>query len=260
MNAAAAQPVTGGSMVAEDIGVLLVVWAHPDDEAYSSAGLMSLVRAAGHRVVVATATRGEHGTEEPDLYPPHQLAAIREREMAASLAAVDVSEHHWLGHHDGELHRVPTDDGVRHIAELIEQIHPHTIVTFGPDGLTGHNDHRTVSNWVSLAWRITGREGRLWHATFTPEFHQRWDAVNATAGLWMPGAVPPCDPPASLALAIHCDEDLLDRKLAALRGHASQTGHLIAKIGVQRYRRWWGIEAFIDGSRRAGSNHYAAAA
>jgi LmbE family N-acetylglucosaminyl deacetylase len=234
-----------------DIGVLLGVWAHPDDEAYASAGLMSLARAEGNRVVVATATRGEHGTQHPDTWPPERLAAMREREMAASLAALDVREHHWLGHRDGSLHQVPTAHGVRQIAELIEEVRPDTIVTFGPDGLTGHTDHQTVSGWVSRAWQQTGRAAQLWHATLTPEFHRRWAAVNASVGLWMPAAVPPSDPLSSLVRAVHCDGELLDRKLVALRAHASQTSHLIADIGVQKYRRWWATEAFVEAGREA---------
>jgi LmbE family N-acetylglucosaminyl deacetylase len=221
---------------------------------------MSLVRAAGHRVVVATATRGEHGTQHPDTWPPDRLAAIREREMAASLAALDVSEHHWLGHRDGTLPDVPTAVGVRQIAELIEEVRPDTIVTFGPDGLTGHSDHQTVSEWVGTAWRETGRTSRLWHATLTPEFHRRWSAVNATAGLWMPAATPPSDPVSSLVCAVHCDGELLDRKLVALRSHASQTAHLIADMGVQRYRRWWATEAFVDAEPQVRSDERRAAA
>ena len=57
------QPKAGPPGGSQDIGVLLGVWAHPDDEAYLTAGLMSVVRAAGHRVVVATATKG--GNSEP---------------------------------------------------------------------------------------------------------------------------------------------------------------------------------------------------
>ena len=48
------------------VGTLLGVWAHPDDEAYLSAGLMALARRGGERVVVVTATAGEHGTDDPD--------------------------------------------------------------------------------------------------------------------------------------------------------------------------------------------------
>ena len=48
-----------------DLGTVLGVWAHPDDEAYLSAGLMLHAREAHERVVVVTATDGEQGTPSP---------------------------------------------------------------------------------------------------------------------------------------------------------------------------------------------------
>ncbi len=130
-------------------GTLLGIWAHPDDEAYLSAGLMFEARKAGHRVVVATATRGELGTDDPVAWPPDRLAAVREHELAASLAAVDVTEHHWLGYRDGTLPEEPARSAVRQISRLLSDIEPDTVVTFGPDGMTGHADHRTISQWVT---------------------------------------------------------------------------------------------------------------
>ena len=47
------------------VRTLLGVWAHPDDEAYLSSALMAAVRREGARVVVVTATHGEHGTGDP---------------------------------------------------------------------------------------------------------------------------------------------------------------------------------------------------
>ena len=248
----------GPSMPVAGIGALLGVWAHPDDEAYASAALMTLVRSAGNRVTVATATRGEQGTQEPDVWPPQRLAALREREMLASLAALDVREHHWLGHQDGTLTEVHEDYAVQQIIDLIDAVQPDTIVTFGPDGLTGHPDHQTISGWVTTAWHALGRPGRLWYATLTPEFHRTWEPINSRVGLWMPRAVPPCDPVADLAFALQCDEQLLDRKLVALRAHASQTAHLIAALGVDHYRRWWATEAFVSADRQTDSRRTAA--
>ena len=63
------------------LGTVLGVWAHPDDEAYCSAGLMALVRGQGGRVVVATATWGERGTPDPDRYPPARMARLRRLEL-----------------------------------------------------------------------------------------------------------------------------------------------------------------------------------
>ena len=234
----------------DQIGVLLGVWAHPDDEAYLTAGLMSSARAAGHRVVVATATRGEHGTDDPHSWPPERLATIREHEMAASLAALGVTEHRWLGHVDGTLDQVPATEGIAQVAALIDEIRPDTIVTFGPDGMTGHSDHRTVSGWVTAAWEEAGRVGRLWYATVTPEFHQQWASVNDDVGFWFEGTTPPSDESSDLAFAVHCDDALLDRKVVALQAHASQTLPLIRQVGAERYRRWWATESFVDASRR----------
>jgi LmbE family N-acetylglucosaminyl deacetylase len=232
-----------------EIGTILGVWAHPDDEAYLSAGLMSVARAAGHRVVVATATRGELGTPDPVAFPPERLAVVREQEAAASLAAVGVAEHHWLGYRDGTLDRLPEGDGADRVGALIEEVRPDTIVTFGPDGMTGHADHRAVSGWVTTAWERAGRPGRLWHATLTPEFHREWGELNDEVGLWMEGTTPPCDGVADLAFAVDCDEPTLDRKLAALAAHRSQTAGLIGLVGVERYRRWWSREWFVEAAR-----------
>lgn len=240
---------TGRGVSPTAVGTLLGIWAHPDDEAYLSAGLMSVVRRAGHRVVVATATRGERGTPDPVAFPPERLGLIREQEAAASLAAVGVADHRWLGYRDGALPEVPAGEAVEAVAALIAEVRPDTIVTFGPDGMTGHADHRAVSGWVTEAWHRTGRRSRLWYATLTPEFHEEWGLLNAEVGLWMQGATPPSDPAAELAFALQCDEPTLDRKLAALQAHASQTAGLIGLVGVERYRRWWSGEWFVDASR-----------
>src|SRR6478609_9129013 len=104
------------------IGTLLGVWAHPDDEAYLMAGLMIEATAAGSRVVVATATKGEVGPEDSMLSVPDRLATRRTAEMAASLKAIGDVEHHWLGHRDGELHRVAMGTGVGQVASLLERI------------------------------------------------------------------------------------------------------------------------------------------
>jgi LmbE family N-acetylglucosaminyl deacetylase len=71
---------------------LLGVWAHPDDEAYTSAGLMADFRRRGDRVVVIAATLGEHGTSDPETWPPGRLSALRHTELGNSLAVLDGHE------------------------------------------------------------------------------------------------------------------------------------------------------------------------
>src|SRR6478609_11929198 len=72
------------------LGTVRGSWAHPDDEAFLSAGLMAAARDAGQRVVCVTATLGEHGTDDPGSWPPMRMAQVREREWHASLAALGV--------------------------------------------------------------------------------------------------------------------------------------------------------------------------
>jgi LmbE family N-acetylglucosaminyl deacetylase len=227
-------------------GTLLGVWAHPDDEAYLSAGLMARARRRGQRVVVVTATAGEQGTDQPDRWPPQRLAALRRHELRASLAALGVSEHLMLGLPDGGLDRI---DAATSIAAVIDTVRPDTIVTFGPDGMTGHRDHRAVSAWTTAAWRATGRRAQLWYAATTTEFHDRWGEVNDRIGVWAEVGPPPAVDPSDLAYSLELDDELLDQKLAALRAHASQTTGLVEAMGIEDYRVWWRTESFVDGAQ-----------
>lgn len=242
------------------VGTLLGIWAHPDDEAYLSAGLMAEARRAGHRVVVVTATRGEHGTEDTETWPADRLARLREQELAESLRVLGVEEHTWLGYADGSLAASDRRRAVAAVAAVIADVAPDTIVTFGPEGMTGHDDHRTISSWVTEAWRGNGSGATLWHATLTPEFHATWGELNDRVGLWPPGSTPPVTARAELAAEVVCTGPLLHAKHRALRAHASQTRSLEVLVGADTYRSWWATESFVA-VRREGEvvNHASAA-
>ncbi len=222
---------------------MLGVWAHPDDEAYLSAGLMTERRHRGERVVVLTATAGEHGTAHPERWPPHRLGAWRRDELRAVLAVLDVHEHHVLDLPDGGCADV---DATARILDVVEAVRPDTIVTFGPDGMTGHPDHRAVSAWTTAAWEASGRRFRLWYATLTPQFHADWGAVSQRIGLFADSAGPPCVEERHLVHALRLDGAALDRKVAALLAHASQAFPLRALVGHDVYRQWWRTESFVD--------------
>jgi LmbE family N-acetylglucosaminyl deacetylase len=228
------------------LGTLLGVWAHPDDEVYLTAAVMAAAVAAGNRVVVVTATRGERGTDDPATWPPARLARERERELAASLAVLDggsgAIEHRFLGdrtgvcHLDGALHHGPAEDAVAELAGIVDEVGPDTVLTFGPDGITGHPDHRAVSAWTDRALRRAGRPGtRVLHAAVTDGFTAEF------AGLLVPidGSDDAYTPVARHRLAV--DLELagpeLDRKVTALRAHAGQVGPLLDQLGPARYRR-----------------------
>jgi LmbE family N-acetylglucosaminyl deacetylase len=234
-------------------GTLLGVWAHPDDEAYLSAGLMFDHVAAGGRVVVLTATDGEHGTDDPVAWPPERLARHRRAELSAALAAVGVREHAVLGFGDGRCADV---DGTELVALAIAELQPDVIVTFGPEGMTGHPDHRAVSGWVTEAWQRAGGRGELWYATLTDDFHERWGVLADEVGLWIDQSAPPSVPAAGLRQLVQLDGPRLDAKVAALRAHHSQTAALEGLVGADAFRAWWSTEAFVAAPRGSHPRHH----
>jgi LmbE family N-acetylglucosaminyl deacetylase len=86
-------------------------------------------------------------------WPPEQLPAIREAELAACLEILGIKEHRWLGYPDGRCADADGHAAAEQIAEIILQIAPDTILTFPADGQTGHPDHIAVHRWTVEAVR-----------------------------------------------------------------------------------------------------------
>ncbi len=223
---------------------LLGVWAHPDDEAYLSAGLMGRVRDAGGRVVCVHATFGDRGTSDPASWPPERLAAHRRAELAASLAVVGVSEHIGLGYADGSLADLDPAQPELRLIEIIDRVRPDAIVTFGPDGVTGHPDHVAVCRWTTAAWSAAYQPGDLFYATTTDEFVERHAEMYRELALSEAPGLPVRTPRSQIALDIALADWELDRKRAALAAHASQTQELAHRMGEHRYRHWFDHETF----------------
>lgn len=144
------------------LGTILVVGAHPDDESFTAAGIMAAAVENGQRVACVTATKGEMGVQDAERWPPARLGEIRVDELKAALAILGVKEHHWLDYPDGGCNAVPFQEAVERLKGIIRQLQPDTVLTFGPDGLTGHPDHQTVSKWVDAA--VKGTNATVYHA------------------------------------------------------------------------------------------------
>jgi LmbE family N-acetylglucosaminyl deacetylase len=227
------------------LGTVLGVWAHPDDETYLSSGLMALARRAGQRVVCVTMTRGEHGTDDPERWPAERLARTRDHEIRAAMAILGVDEHRCFGLEDGTLAGLDRGMGVRLVAELIAEVRPDTIVTFGPDGMTGHPDHQAVAGWVEAAWRSLRprRRPRLLRATTTERWADRFADIHRELGIFGPG-LPLRTPEDGIAVSVRLDDELADTKMAALRAQATQTAPVVAAMGEDCYRAWFEEENF----------------
>ena len=130
---------------------LLAVFAHPDDETFLAGGTLARHAADGWDVRLITLTRGEAGRRGPyvDL-SQREFAALRETELRAACAALGVANLQVLGFPDKSigLHEAEALDAV---TAVIASWRPALVLTFGPDGISGHTDHVAVSRIVTAA-------------------------------------------------------------------------------------------------------------
>jgi len=227
------------------LGTVVGVWAHPDDEAYLSAGLMAAAVDAGNHVVCVTATRGEHGTSDPARWPPRRLAPARERELYASLAALGVHQHFWLPYEDGCCTTADSAEATRMVQQVLDDVRADTVVTFGPDGMTGHPDHIAVGRWATVAAGRARRRPRLLHAAKTIAWRESHTDLHRRVPVFGPDG-PQAVEPSEVAFALRLCGAALDRKMTALIAHASQTADLMKAMGDAAYRGWVADEYFVE--------------
>ena len=132
---------------------LLGLWAHPDDESYLSAGLMDRVLRAGGRVTVVILTDGEAGFAADDPRPVEERRELRRSELRAAMAALGVDDVRFVGLPDGGLADLGEDEPLAAFRAALADVRPDVTVTFGPDGITGHDDHVVASRLATEAWR-----------------------------------------------------------------------------------------------------------
>ena len=157
---------------------LLISVAHPDDEAYGTAGTLAEFSSTGRRTGLITMTRGGSG-RSLGLCEPQDLPALREAELRASVAALGIDELRLYDHSDAAppergapgspttpgtflgglqaLNRQELEDRV--LRDLLE-LQPKIVITFAPDGSNRHPDHIVSSAVTVAAFERAGLEAR----------------------------------------------------------------------------------------------------
>ncbi len=227
------------------LGTVLAVWAHPDDDIYTSSGVMAAAARAGQRVVDVTATRGEGGSMDEERWPPERMGEIRTAELLRSLEILGVGEHRFLdGPVDVDMQAHLDGSGAEQLKDIMSEIDPDTVFTFGPDGMTGHQGHKDVSRWTTDAFRAVAKPGaRLLYATQTPEWAEEWVPKLAPFEMFLPGS-PPITPVDELAIDFVLPEDLAALKIEAISAHVSQLEGLLEVFGPDGLRTALGSEFF----------------
>jgi LmbE family N-acetylglucosaminyl deacetylase len=227
-----------------DLGTILSIWAHPDDETFLAGGVMGMARDRGQRVVCVSATAGEHGTDDPVTWPPERLGRLRRDESAAAMRVLGVEEHRWLGFEDGTLAEVDPAVGVGRVTELLDEVAPDTVLTFGADGMTFHPDHMAVHAWARAACASRGGRARLLCAAVEAGFLEDQRDVLETWGVYMSDERPAGVAADALGLHLVLDDAVLDRKLAALAAMPSQVEPSLARLTEAQFRTVNSRESF----------------
>lgn len=231
---------------------LLLVHAHPDDEATATGATMARYAQQGASVVLVTCTRGELGEiVAADLAGLRDgdsdgLALHREAELAQALALLGTERHYWLGGRgrwrdsgmagdDGNDHpdafaRADPDEAVEAMVRILRAERPQVVLTYDEDGGYGHPDH-IQANRVTMAALDPAAD-----PAFAPHLGEPWQVAKVywstisrsviqgavDAGLLSSVDDVPNSLPDEEITAVVDGRAQLSSKIDALRAHRSQ--------------------------------------
>ena len=120
---------------------LLVITAHPDDESFCAAGILRQQADAGAQILLICLTKGERGMSH--VKRKTTAAALKKRRARELRVAARILGVRHVLHWDGGDGRV-----MERMAPLMvrtqkeaKRFQPDVAMSFGPDGITGHQDH-----------------------------------------------------------------------------------------------------------------------
>lgn len=217
--------------------------AHPDDECISTGGTMAMLADAGHRVVLVTATRGEHG-EVPDglLAEGEQLAQRRVEEVHASAEVLGVARGEFLGYIDSGMIGTPeneapesfwqadVEEAAERLAAILREEDAEVLTLYDEHGNYGHPDHIQVHRVGVRAAELAGTQ-RAYMATVNRDHMKALMSRRGELGLDVPedaGGPPDGDffdtmgePAARITTTVDVTA-WVARKRAAMACHATQ--------------------------------------
>lgn len=240
---------------------LLLVHAHPDDETIASGATMAKYAAEGAQVTLVTCTAGEEGEILIDdlahmaAHATDTLGEHRRVELDAAMRELGVTDHRFLGGHgrfrDSGMIGTPPNDrpdcfwradllvAATYLVEIIRELRPQVLVTYDTFGGYGHPDHIQAHRVAMYAAQLAAIE------SFEPGLGAAWEIAKIywtafpksvmRAGIEKlrelgddsqfaamdPDDLPFTCPDEYVTTEIHAVA-FLERKMAALRAHATQ--------------------------------------
>ncbi len=198
-------------MSLDGIERILVVAAHPDDVDFGAAGSIATWTDAGVEVSYCIVTDGDAGGFDPAV-PRAEIPDIRRAEQTAAAEVVGVTDLTFLGYSDGRLES--TIELRRDVSRVIRQVRPQRVLCPSPERNYGrvfasHPDHLAAGE-ATLCAVYPDVRNAFAHPEVLAEGFEPWSVDE----VWIMAA-PNAD--------VFVDTtDVFDRKLDALRCHASQ--------------------------------------
>jgi len=191
---------------------VLIVTAHPDDVDFGAAGSVATWTDAGIDVTYCIVTDGDAGGFDRAV-ARHVMAETRRAEQTAAAKTVGVSDLVFLGYPDGRLEA--TLDLRRDISRVIRQVRPDRVVAQSPQRnfqriYASHPDHLAAGEAALCAVYPDARNPFAHVELLEDEGLEPWSVPE----VWLMA-----DPNPDRFVDI---TDVVDRKLDALRCHASQ--------------------------------------
>ncbi|RJQ37863.1 PIG-L family deacetylase [Candidatus Microgenomates bacterium] len=132
---------------------IIFVFAHPDDESFSSGGTIAKLGQKGIEVKLITATKGEKGQLGiPPITTREKAGEVREQELRKAAKILGISEIFFLGFIDGELINLQKGEISKKILEILEKELPDIVVTFNEEGGSKHPDHIQINKSATQAF------------------------------------------------------------------------------------------------------------
>jgi LmbE family N-acetylglucosaminyl deacetylase len=234
---------------------LVVLLAHADDETAASPVLARYAR-EGVQVYMVIATDGSGGSGSQTYLQrsdsgPVGAALVRARveEARCAAAALGVQEPLLLAFPDGKLGDYLGDRTLLYrltdrIAKEIERLRPDVVMTWGPDGGTGHPDHRLVSDIATQLHRA-GAPGMPERLVFMYLPAEAFRLNNPQRG------EPPMLIPQAKYFTVRVPftpDDLEAAKKAIACHHSQFTAEMLQRFLPAMQRLWNGAVPFIPGS------------
>jgi len=217
-----------------EIQRILVINAHPDDVDFSTAGTVALWTDAGIEVIYCIVTDGDAGGHDESV-PRGEIPALRRAEQTVAAKQVGVHDLRFLGYPDG---RVEATLALRKdLARVIRQVRPDRLLCPSPERNyarlpANHPDHRAVGSAALDAVYPDARNPFAFPELLADEGLKPWTVRE----VWLPGGPTP---------GHYVDiTATFPRKVAALRAHESQTGHM---EGLEEFLRGWLTRAAAQG-------------